>query len=172
MKKLTYIAAAVLFVACGGGEGSNEETPATDTTATEETAEEAAPETGNFGAEITEEGALSVDAFMAAYEGNTSMDAKITATVGDVCQKKGCWMMVDLGNGEEMRVRFKDYGFFVPMTSTGKTVVMEGVAYNDTTSVEDLKHYAEDAGQSQEEIDAITEPEISMAFEATGVIIK
>ena len=35
-----------------------------------------------------------------------------------------------------------------------------------------LKHYAEDEGKSQEEIDAISEPEFAYTFEAIGVIIK
>ena len=32
--------------------------------------------------------------------------------------------------------------------------------------------FAEDAGKSQEEIDAITEPELRLAFTATGVMIE
>ena len=42
----------------------------------------------------------------------------------------------------------------------------------DTTSFEELKHYLSDAEASQEEIDAVTEPEYNYAFEAVGVIIK
>ena len=49
---------------------------------------------------------------------------------------------------------------------------MQGMAYMDTTSVDMLRHLAEDAGKSQEEIDAITQPELTLAFEATGVVIK
>ena len=39
-------------------------------------------------------------------------------------------------------------------------------------NVDYLKHLAEDANASQEEIDAITEPELALVFEATGVHIK
>jgi hypothetical protein len=77
-----------------------------------------------------------------------------------------------LGDGEEMRVTFKDYGFFVPLDAAGKTVIMEGKAYYDTTSVDMLRHYAEDAGESPEEIEKITEPKLELAFEATGVLLK
>ena len=41
-----------------------------------------------------------------------------------------------------------------------------------SVSVEMLKHYAEDAGEPEDVIEAITEPEISIGFEAFGVIIK
>mgnify|MGYP006180751099 CR=1 FL=1 len=54
-------------------------------------------------------------------------------------------MRVDLGDGKEMKVTFKDYGFFVPLESAGKPVIMQGEAYYDTLSIEELKHYAEDA---------------------------
>jgi hypothetical protein len=40
------------------------------------------------------------------------------------------------------------------------------------TSVEELRHYAEDAGKSQEEIEAITEPKKTYSFVADGVLLK
>ena len=80
-------------------------------------------------------------------------------------------MMVDLGDGQKMRVSFKDYAFFVPKNSGGKTAVMEGVASWQETTVKELKHYAKDAGKSQEEIDAIKKPKKELVFEATGVIL-
>jgi hypothetical protein len=81
-------------------------------------------------------------------------------------------MDLDLENGETMTVRFKDYGFFVPKDADGRIAIIEGWAKKDTTSVELLRHYAEDAGKTKEEIEAITEPEIGYSFEAKGVIIK
>ena len=66
----------------------------------------------------------------------------------------------------------KDYSFFVPINSVGKNAILEGYAYIDTTSIEMLKHYAEDAGQTKKEIEAIKYPEISITYEARGVIIK
>jgi hypothetical protein len=96
----------------------------------------------------------------------------LEATINETCKVKGCWMTVDMGNGEEMRVRFKDYGFFVPTEGVGgMNAVMEGFAFIDTLDVGYLKHLAEDAEKSAEEIAAITEPEISMNFEAVGVVI-
>ena len=62
--------------------------------------------------------------------------------------------------------------FFVPKDASGKTAIFEGVAYNDTIPVNDLKHYAEDEGKSKEEIEKITKPEVTISFEAHGVIIK
>ena len=84
---------------------------------------------------------------------------------------KGCWMTIDLENGEKMRVTFKDYGFFVPKDIAGQKVVIDGYAYNSITDVETLRHFAEDAGSPQEEIDAITEDKQEITFVANGVAI-
>jgi len=126
-----------------------------------------------YGDTIETTGALTPDAFMAEMEGKDSLYTTLEATINETCKVKGCWMTVDMGNGEEMRVRFKDYGFFVPKEGVGgMNVIMEGVAFTDTLDVDYLRHLAEDAEKSAEEIAAITEPEISMNFEAVGVVIK
>ena len=90
--------------------------------------------------------------------------------VSDVCSKKGCWMTLPLSNGEELMVRFKDYGFFVPTDASGEAIV-NGLAYVSETSLADLRHYAEDAGASSAEIEAITEPKITYSFMADGVLL-
>ena len=86
--------------------------------------------------------------------------------------KKGCWMTLDTGE-DTLFIKFRDYGFFVPIDSVeGKTAVIQGDLFLDTTTVEMLKHYAEDAGKSEEEIAQITEPIYELGFIADGVIIK
>ncbi|RYF70605.1 MAG: DUF4920 domain-containing protein, partial [Cytophagaceae bacterium] len=100
------------------------------------------------------------------------MPAKVEGTVESVCKVKGCWMKVNTTDGQTMRVSFKDYGFFVPKDIVGKTVVMQGTAVQSVTPVDELRHYAEDAGKSKEEIAKITEPEKALTFVADGVIVK
>ena len=80
-------------------------------------------------------------------------------------------MRLDLENDEEVMVRFKDYGFFMPLNATGE-VIINGKAFVTEISVNELKHYAEDAGKSEEEIAAITTAEKTFAFEADGVLLK
>lgn len=102
-----------------------------------------------------------------------SQSVTIKGKIIETCSKKGCWMTVDMSDGDTMMVRFKDYGFFVPKEGQyAKDVIMKGVAKMDTLTVQQLRHYAEDAGKSQEEIDAITAPEISVNFTAEGVLIS
>ncbi|MBC8267063.1 MAG: DUF4920 domain-containing protein [Flavobacteriales bacterium] len=121
---------------------------------------------------ITEEGAITGAELMTILETEDSAQVKVIGTISEVCAKKGCWMEVDLDENNQMLVRFLDYGFFMPLDASG-TVIIEGVAKVDTLSVAWLKHQLEDAKASQEEIDAITKPEISYSIEeATGVILK
>lgn len=97
--------------------------------------------------------------------------AKFKATVTDVCKAKGCWMKVQLQDGQQTMVRFKDYGFFMPKDITGKEVIVNGFAFVEAMSVEDQKHYAKDGGQSEAEIAKITEPKKTNGFEADGVLL-
>ena len=127
-----------------------------------------------FGDEIEADNALSAQDMAAKYGAmkvGDSISTKMTAKVNSVCQVKGCWMRLDLGNDEEVMVKFKDYAFFMPKNISGKDVIIDGNAYVNEISVEDLKHYAEDAGKTEEEIAAITEPRKTYTFMADGVLL-
>ncbi len=99
-------------------------------------------------------------------------DMTITGKVAGVCQAKGCWMTILLSNGEEMTVKFKDYAFFMPKDCSGKTIIAHGKAFVKTTSVAELKHLAEDAEKTPEEIAKITKPKKEIRFEADGVVLQ
>ncbi|QJD78797.1 DUF4920 domain-containing protein [Spirosoma rhododendri] len=124
------------------------------------------------GKKITDSGAIPATQLAAKMGDKAKMTTKVEGTVEDVCKMKGCWMKVNTGDGQTMRVMFKDYGFFVPKDIVGKKVVMEGVAETTETSVDELRHYAEDAGKSKAEIAKITKPEKALTFMADGVIVK
>jgi Domain of unknown function (DUF4920) len=127
----------------------------------------------HFGTTVTAENAVAYDQVMAKMGSVDSMNMKVTGKVKEVCQKKGCWMTLvsDQPGYPEMRVTFKDYAFFMPKDLSGKRVVVDGFARVETTSVDILRHYAEDAKKSPEEIAAIKEPKREVSFEAAGVLI-
>lgn len=157
------IAFASILFACSGNSGkeqSESNISAVDTT------------NMYFGDTITVDGAIAADQLLSKFDGKDSIKIKVSAVIDEVCQKKGCWMTLNIGNDQYMRVSFKDYEFFMPKDAAGKKVFIDGYAYKDTISVAELKHYAEDAQKSKEEIEKITQPEISISFEANGVIIK
>lgn len=129
-------------------------------------------EDGIYGAGIKNEKHIDYKTLMAEMAVKDTVETTILATVSEVCQAKGCWMTLHeagQADGTEIMVRFKDYGFFVPKDISGRQVIVEGKAFKSVIPVDELRHYAEDAGKSKEEIDQITEPENSFSFEATGV---
>jgi hypothetical protein len=130
--------------------------------------------TGNFGAVITKENAISKEDMLAKYQAmkvGDTLSVKVETSINSVCQKKGCWMRLDLGASNEAFVKFKDYAFFVPLDSQNKKAIVSGKAYVSMESVEDLQHYAKDAGKTEEEIKEITEPKATYSFMSDGVLI-
>lgn len=130
----------------------------------------------SFGEVVKVKQVISYDELLAQVEkaDKAIENVQVEGKVREVCQKKGCWMTIysDNNSSQEMMVKFKDYGFFMPLDISGKTVIMQGKAFKEVTPVDELRHYAEDAGKSKEEIAKITEPKIELKFEATGVVLK
>ena len=128
----------------------------------------------SFGDKITSENVLSKEEMYKKFKGlkkGDTIQVKFNSKINKVCKKKGCWMSLDLGKGEESLVRFKDYGFFMPLNSDDREVIVQGKAYLDVVTVAELQHYAKDENLSQEEIDKITEDEVTFAVESTGVLM-
>lgn len=129
----------------------------------------------SIGSEFTADAAKSTSDMAEVYKGlkiGDTINAKMIGTVDEVCQSKGCWMKINLEDGEQVMVKFKDYGFFMPKDIAGKEVVLNGKAFVNELPVDELRHYAEDAGQSAEEIAAITASKKTFSFEADGVLLK
>lgn len=124
-----------------------------------------------FGAEFTANDSKPVSEVFTVLQDVDSSNTTLKGEVVEVCQKKGCWMTLKLEDDKTMRVTFKDYGFFVPKDISGKEVVINGLAKREVTDVETLKHFAEDAGKSAEEVAAITEPQTEVTFVADGVVV-
>lgn len=133
------------------------------------------PKYASFGKKITKDGAISKEQVTAKFKklrkGDT-LNVKFNSKIVDVCSKKGCWMNLELAKGEKAFVKFKDYAFFMPLNAAGSDVIINGKAFVSIESVDELRHYAKDAGKSKAEIEKITKPETSYSFVADGVLIK
>lgn len=166
MKKifLSLIVLAVAITACNQKESSEKNEVVKEIEVVQVEKEDAF-----FGESFKVEEEIELINLVSEMENYDSVMAVVEAKVTEVCQSKGCWMKVELPNGESMRVTFKDYGFFMPKDLAGQTVKMNGIAKKEETDVETLKHFAEDAGKSEEEITQITEPKMDYKFIASGV---
>ncbi|HEY0679285.1 MAG TPA: DUF4920 domain-containing protein [Chitinophagaceae bacterium] len=124
-----------------------------------------------YGAGTVADGAITVSEVDNKIKEQDKYSGKVKGKVVSVCQEKGCWMKIERDNGEPMMVKFKDYGFFMPKNIEGKEVVLDGEATIKETSVKQLRHYAEDAGKSKEEIEKIKSPKKEVIFVAKGVLV-
>ncbi len=122
-----------------------------------------------FGEYLTEEGAVTADVLAENLDvTGQSKEVTITGKVIEVCKAEGCWVRVQTRTGSIM-VKMKDHAFLVPVALEGKTIATAGVATYKVTSVEQLRHFAEDAGKSKKEIALITTPKKEIVFQATGI---
>jgi hypothetical protein len=101
-----------------------------------------------------------------AWSGKT---VRTEGTVSAVCQEKGCWMVLKSGEAS-VRVRFKDYAFFVPKDSAGATAMLEGVFTVKTVPEATAKHYAEETPGGKPA--AIKGDQKELSFLASGVELK
>ncbi|MBK8701287.1 MAG: DUF4920 domain-containing protein [Saprospiraceae bacterium] len=128
-----------------------------------------------FGEDFKVKNVLTYDDLLTRLSSGKEMEVQVEGLVDGVCQAKGCWMnIVSAQNptAQKMFVKFHNYGFFMPKDLSGKNVIMKGKAYVEETSVDELRHYAEDEGKSAAEIAKITKPVKELKFMATGVKIK
>lgn len=161
MRKILFAAAGALMLASCGQQGAESKPAATDGTK-------------SFYGEIFEPTTvLSESDMVKSMEGRDSSEVIFESKVIETCAHEGCWMTVQSTSGYPMYVYMKDHAFAVPLSGAGDLrCVVKGIAYRDTLSVKQLRHFAEDAGKGQAEIDAINEPVAVIAVDATGVMIE
>ena len=98
-----------------------------------------------------------------AYAGR---EVLVRARISDVCQKKGCWMVLREGS-TSVRVRFEDYGFFVPKDCSGKTAYVQGHVKREVLSEKVAQHYAEESSSGNPT--KVRGPREAVSFIASGV---
>lgn len=153
MKNVLFILGLTTLVACG-------------------TAKNAESVTGkSYGkVAVDESKAITANEMMKQFDPSKGeQEFTVHGKLNQVCQAAGCWIKVENPGGEPIMIRFKDHFTIPTSTAAGTMAYFHGVAYMDTTSVEMLKHFAEDAKKSKEEIEKITEPKVTMMFIADGI---
>lgn len=126
-----------------------------------------AAKTEKFGTPVTIEKSVSLTE---AATQPLKQEVLINGKIQKVCKEKGCWMNVTDGK-TEMRMTFKDYAFFVPKDSDGRSVRAQGWIEEKEESTRTQRHYLKDAGATKEEISAVKGAKRVKSFVASGVEI-
>ncbi len=123
-----------------------------------------------FGGEITLSNAISVEQAINEIDALKRKEILLEGKVSKMCKKKGCWMALE-GENNSIRVTFKNYSFFAPKEVLEKRVQVQGVLSEEVMEISEARHYAEDAGKSEAEIQQIRQPTKEYRFVATAVNI-
>lgn len=124
-----------------------------------------------YGAKIDTSHSICLSEIPQYLDANPGKELIIKGRVAEVCKSEGCWLSLINSSGENVIVRTLKHNYTVPMDIEGREVYVRGEAFTDTTIVEVLKHYAEEAGQSEKEIEAIRQPSINYVVEARGIVL-
>ena len=176
MKRLLLIP-LLLLAACTADapDASDAEDGLTDSPVTE--GDQVVADMGTVVGEDPGDGAvLFVEQILEAPETYDGTPVRVAGTVSEVCQMEGCWLTFQNDEGTPFRVsvpRDDDgYVFTFPTDVSGQNAVVAGTLSIEETSVETLRHLAEDGGATADEIAAITAPERTFVLSATGARLE
>jgi starvation-inducible outer membrane lipoprotein len=98
-----------------------------------------------------------------AYDGKT---VRLAGTIDAVCAKRKILRARFVESGECTR------GFFVPRDAAGHNVILEGTIRQEELSEAMARHFLEDGGASEAEINEIVGPQKALLIVCTGVAIE
>ncbi len=123
-----------------------------------------------FGKAILLKKSVSLGEALKNPEKHKTQRVLLEGRISDVCQMKGCWLMLSEGD-QAIRIKFEGYSFFVPKDSRGKKARVEGRLIQQTISEEMARHYAEEQS-AKANLSTIQGPQRVVTLEATGVEIS
>ncbi len=127
-------------------------------------------ETLHFGAPLTmKEEAITLTA--AISKGGSKDPMKISGKIATVCKAKGCWFTLQHDKSPEVRVKMKDYGFFVPKNADGGKATVEGILSKRIVPKAEAQHYADDAVKAGEKAKVVKSDEEVFELIVSGVEI-
>ncbi len=138
--------AGVLWVALAGGgcqraPGSTPAPPAPP-------APPPAVAVSHHGAPLAGAPAVPLEALLGDPQPHVGKTVTLEGPVRQACTRKGCWMeLASVAKGPGVRVRFKDYGFFVPTDAAGATARVEGEVSVAELSESRAAHWASEGAQ-------------------------
>ena len=122
----------------------------------------------DFGVGLTLEDVTPLSEVVANPDRFEGTPVLVRGRITDVCQRKGCWTVIT-DDSVSVRVRFHDYGFFLPKDSTSRTAMVEGLVKTERLTEKSARHYASESASNAEESSPIEGDRQVVGFTATGV---
>ena len=104
-----------------------------------------APE--KYGADLPAGDVVSIATAVADLQAHAGKARKFSGRITDVCQKKGCWVMLE-SEGQAVRVLMGDHDFYIPKDVRGPAVVY-GVLSRQQLGKEAAAHTAAESSDGK-----------------------
>ena len=170
MKQLGRVGSllALLLLSACSTEATNEQAPAA-------AAAVALSAYDTYGEAFSDEDALPVQTVIAERNQHIGSTVKVEGTVAEVCQMSGCWLTLQTGDGNNVRILVARkesgaYAFTVPKDISGRRVIVQGTLAEEMLLEGTQRHLAEDAGVEVDE--ASLKPKAELQLTAQGVLIE
>ncbi|MCI0690902.1 DUF4920 domain-containing protein [candidate division KSB1 bacterium] len=124
----------------------------------------------NYGKEMTATKTVAVNEALKEIpkDGKT---VAVEGVISDVCQSKGCWLMMTDGK-QQLRVQFEGYSFFVPWEVKGKKIKAQGVVKLKTIDEKTAQHWAEEQSNPEVKPKDIKGEQSIYMMTASGVAVE
>ena len=125
----------------------------------------------SYGEPIQGSDVISAEILIANAESYVDQIVLVEGRVADVCQKKGCWMVLTSGDGT-LRVTMKDHGFSVAMDGTGSDCQVQGTVVKKAVDPETVAHFESESANPDVMPEKGTDAEFLYEIEATAVRMR
>lgn len=140
---------------------------------------EAVKPVAKYGADpkLTDADVVPVANVLAAPESYDGKYVRMKGVVSSVCAQKGCWLRLTpdgATKASNVFVKFKDppEGRLIPMAAVGHEVTVEGTIKNATISQAAARHFLQDAGVGEQELEKIVGPQKQLMVAGPSVQIE
>jgi len=129
-----------------------------------------------YGKTLSDGKVVKVSELFATPDEYVGKVVKVEGIITDVCEKRGCWMMI-AGDQEFQAIRFKveDGVIVIPMEAKGKKAVAEGtfrkIEMTKEQAIAQAKHHAEEQGLEFDP-ESVKGPSVMFQLDGTGAVIE
>lgn len=127
-----------------------------------------------FGGKVDKSSLIAISEVQAKPESFLGKTITVQAEVVSVCQKKGCWMQLSAGSGQQLKIKVRDGDMEFPVSARGKQALATGqlvkIALDLESSREQLAAQAKVQGKSFDPA-TVTSPIVNWQLVPTAVEI-
>ncbi len=124
-----------------------------------------------YGDSVENTNIKDIETLASLMEGTKGLTIKVKGKVKNVAKNPGNWLMLELKNGKQVKVVFKENLIIVPQNIMGKDIIADGYVKHESLTIEEQRNFALENGLTKVNIDTITSVKDQLVMEAKGLVI-